>query len=132
MRPQSRPAATNRLESVLGKLTAQSSCDSDSTRWRALFDVKESPKELTILVDLPGVDEDEISIEAKTGAICIWASREFDHDNEDAEEYRMIGRPYGAFHCEVPVPETAQTEEMTAKYKRGVLRVNVPVRRPKC
>ncbi|HTQ10735.1 MAG TPA: Hsp20/alpha crystallin family protein [Fimbriimonadaceae bacterium] len=98
-------------------------------QWIALVDVKETPHEVTILVDLPGVDEDEILIEAKNGTVYVSAPRDFDHDNEDAEDYTRLDRPYGEFHCEVPLPELAAPDEMTAKYRRGVLKVNVPCRR---
>ena len=96
--------------------------------WQALFDVKETRKEITILVDLPGVDEDRISIKRVDGSLVIKADREFDHELEDTEEYRRIERPYGQLGCTVSVPDTADTDGMTAKYKRGVLKVHIPLK----
>ena len=127
MKPVSRAVTVGGADK--SKRAVASPEESFGQNWHALFDVKETPHEITILVDLPGVDEDDIEIEAKNGAVCIDAPREFDHDNEDAEEYTKIERPYGTFRCEVTVPADAVLDEMTAKYKRGVLKVQVPCRR---
>jgi len=132
MRPELRPNTAGHLGIARGKMPSRSRDEDAQQHWDALFDVKETPREITILVDLPGVEEDEISIEAENGTIYVWAPREFDHDNEDAEEYTRLGRPYGAFRCEVLVPASAEIEEMTAKYKRGVLKVSVPCKRLSC
>jgi HSP20 family protein len=101
----------------------------ESTLISAAFDVKQTAKELLIIVDLPGVDEDEIAIKTSDRRIEIRAPRDFDHDSEDAEEYTALHRPYGTFACSVTLPNNADPEEMTAKYKRGVLKVRIPVKR---
>jgi len=132
MRPELRPITVGHIGTARGKMRSRPKNEDAQQHWDALFDVKETPREITILVDLPGVDEDEIEIEAENGTIYVSAPRVFDHDNEDAEEYTRLGRPYGVFHCEVIVPASAVIDEMTAKYKRGVLKVSVPCRHTSC
>lgn len=130
MRPVPRPFKIDPLEAALDRLVGSTESDFEvSQAWEPFYDVKETPTETTIFVDLPGVDEDEISIEEITGSIEVSVRREFDHDTEDAEEYTRLGRPYGAFVCRVPLSPKADAEEMTAKYRRGVLKIRVPTRR---
>ncbi len=93
----------------------------------ACYDVKSVRGELTVAVDLPGVDEDEIGIDVVGDVLHVVVERGFDLDNEDPEDYTKIGRPYGVFTCTVPLPESAEAEAMTAKYKRGVLKVRIPL-----
>lgn len=128
MRPAPHPVNPDPLVSALGRLVGACQPISEDTQiWEALFDVKETPKEITVIVDLPGVDEDEISIETKSGALQVCVARDFDHDTEDAEEYSKLGRPYGVFACSVALPINAKPDGMTAKYKRGVLKVRIPI-----
>jgi HSP20 family protein len=96
--------------------------------WHVPYDIKEAAREFVVLVDLPGVDEDEIRIDVRGEFLEIEAMREFDHDREDAEEYTHIERSYGRLACRIALPSSLETEEITAKYKRGVLTVRMPWR----
>jgi HSP20 family protein len=110
------------LESALSRLVGPG----QFSKVRAAFDVKRTSGETIVFVDLPGVDEDDIQISESRGQLTISATREFNHDLEDAEEYTQLGRSYGAFQCSVDLPPSADANAMTAKYTRGVLKVRVP------
>jgi HSP20 family protein len=118
-------APENDLAASIGRLVAPK----NSKRVQAAFDVKQTAGETVVLVDLPGVDEDDIRVSEDKGVLSISAPREFNHDLEDAEEYTQLGRPYGAFYCSVLLSPSADAESMTAKYTRGVLKVRVPNKR---
>jgi HSP20 family protein len=75
---------------------------------------------------LPGVDEDEIKIDFENGRLCIEGVREFDHDNFDAEEFSVIDRPYGSYDLSILLPAGSNANLARAKYKRGVLRLQIP------
>jgi HSP20 family protein len=111
-----------------------SPCSSSSTQsatngiWHPLADIKVTPKYLTVFLDLPGVDEDSVDVAADGGTLRICGERDFDHDAEDAEEFSEINRIYGEYLFETPLPSDAVAGEVTAKYKRGVLKVRVPRR----
>jgi len=96
------------------------------THWQPSFDVRLLPSEFTLLVDLPGVDEDDVLLDIACKKLVVSGDRPFDHDKEDAEEYSVIDRPYGRFHISVQLPDNAVTDEMRAKHKRGVLKVQIP------
>jgi HSP20 family protein len=92
-------------------------------------DVKETSSEYLIVIDLPGVDEDEIHLAFQDGVFTCQVDREFDHDAEDAEEYIRLDRPYGHFETKVMLGGDGVFDLATAKYKRGVLKVRIPRRR---
>lgn len=91
-----------------------------------LGDIKESRAAVTVYIDLPGIDEDELTIGFENGTLLVFGEREFDHDNEDAEEYSVIDRPYGRFRYRIAVEGALDTLNITAKYKRGVLKIRIP------
>lgn len=90
------------------------------------IDVKEDASEYVVYADIPGVDEDEIDIRLVGDILTISGERSFDHDNEDAEDYVRLERPYGPFERSLNIPAGLNSNGMTAKYKRGVLKVRVP------
>lgn len=98
-------------------------------RWMPSFDVKITDREAVVLIDLPGVDEDDLGIEVLPGSILVRGERPFDHDQEDAEEYTSLGRPYGPFLVQTDLSCDVDPNRATAKYRRGVLRVRVPIAR---
>lgn len=89
-------------------------------------DIKVDGSEVVVLADLPGIDEDEIDIQMVGDVLSISGERSFDHDAEDAEEYVRLERPYGPFERKVELPSGLNAGGITAKYKRGVLKVRVP------
>jgi HSP20 family molecular chaperone IbpA len=90
------------------------------------IDLKEDGKEFVIYADLPGVDEDDIEIKLESNVLAIKADREFDHDNEDSEQYVMLERRHGPYKRVINIPGMLDKEGMTAKYKRGVLKIRIP------
>lgn len=94
--------------------------------WVPLGDIKESKSAITVYIDLPGVDEDDLTIRYENGLLVVFGEREFDHDNEDAEEYTTIDRPYGRFRYKIGLEGPLDSMNVTAKYKRGVLKIRIP------
>lgn len=120
----------NRLVDLLRPREGQSDADSGYA-WIPLGDVKESRTSITVYIDLPGIDEDELTIGCDNGTLLVFGERDFDHDNEDAEEYSVIDRPYGRFRYRVAVDGALDTLNITAKYKRGVLKIRIPKATPR-
>jgi HSP20 family protein len=100
----------------------------DAPVWDPPFDVRDSRQEMVVFVDLPGMDEDDIEIHLQNAELRVQGTREFDHDTEDAEEFITIERPYGSFDLHINVPVSVDPEQISAKYKRGVLKVRLPKR----
>jgi len=89
-------------------------------------DVKENGREYVAFFDLPGIDEDELHFEAGTTSLRVYVARDFDHDQEDAEEFIRLERPFGHFEATLSFANPVRLDHLTAKYRRGVLKVRVP------
>lgn len=89
-------------------------------------DVRESGTEYAVFLDIPGVDEDDLNVTWDADELVISGHREFDHDLEDAEEFIRLERPYGAFQYRTTFAKPVVASAITAKYRRGVLKIRVP------
>jgi HSP20 family protein len=93
-------------------------------------DLKEDRREYVVFIDLPGVDEDEISVVGFESSLRISADRDFNHDHEDAEEFIRLERPFGRFEAVLSFVNPVHWHLITARYRRGVLKVRVPKQLP--
>jgi HSP20 family protein len=92
--------------------------------WIPTADVWETEEELIYAFDLPGISEDEISVELDDGALTVSAERVREHSVEDGRYYRFERR-FGTFTRTIGVPQGVTEDSVTASYRNGVLEVHV-------
>ena len=96
-------------------------------------DISGTEKEYLISAELPGIEEKDIELEVHGDALRIKAQREHESKDENKDEkkgYYRIERHYGMFQRVLHLPEDADTENVTANYKNGVLNINVARKMP--
>jgi HSP20 family protein len=93
--------------------------------WVPTVDVWETEHELVYAFDLPGVPEDQISVELNDGALTVTAERER-AEEVDGERFYRFERRFGTFSRTVGLPEGVSDADITAAYRAGVLEVRVP------
>ena len=92
--------------------------------WVPALDVWETENEVVYAVDLPGITEDDISVELDDGALTISAERERTHEEKEDRFYRFERR-FGTFSRTFGVPQGVSEGDISADYKDGVLEVHV-------
>lgn len=90
-------------------------------------DIVASDAEYTITVELPGVEEGDVNIEVVDDTLTIHGRKEKVKEERNAQYYCME-RSYGAFQRLLSLPEDADSDAITASFKKGVLTVTVPRR----
>jgi HSP20 family protein len=93
--------------------------------WVPALDVWETPTEVVYAFDLPGIPEDDISIEVKEDTLTISAERVKTDDSSDNGFYRFERR-YGSFARAVGLPQGVDQDKIAARYENGVLEIRVP------
>lgn len=91
------------------------------------MDVSESEKEYRIDVELPGLEEKDITVTLENGVLAIAGERKEERENRDEKRgfsHRESVR--GSFQRALRLPEDADEKGVTASYKSGVLAVTVP------
>jgi HSP20 family protein len=93
--------------------------------WVPSLDVWETPTEVVYAFDLPGIPEEQISIEVKDETLTISAERAKTQETNEDGFYRFERR-YGTFARAVGLPQGVDQENISARYENGVLEVRVP------
>lgn len=86
-------------------------------------DLIESPNDYTVHVDLPGVEDLDISIRDRV--LCMKAERKAAHEVEN-DVVHSFERSYGKVQRKILLPINADAEHAQAKFKNGVLTVTFP------
>src|ERR1051326_2621515 len=93
--------------------------------WAPSVDIYETENELVLKADLPDVDQKNIDVRVENQTLTIAGERKFEHE-EGGKGYHRIERSYGQFTRSFAVPNTFDTEKVTAGYRNGVLTVTLP------
>jgi len=93
--------------------------------WAPVVDVKENEKELTFMVELPGLVEKDIDVEVLGDLLTISGKRELKAE-ERREDYVRIERSYGTFKRSFSLDVPVKPEDAVARFESGVLTVIVP------
>jgi len=98
--------------------------DTDIT-WSPRVDVNETENEITIDVELPGIDKKDVKVEVKNNVLSISGERKMEKKTENTESSR-IERHYGKFERTFGLPDTVVADKVLAKYKDGILALTLP------
>src|SRR5207247_1699497 len=92
--------------------------------WVPTADVWETEDEIVYAFDLPGIPEDEISVELDDGALTVTAEREREQTTEGESFYRAERR-FGRFSRTIGLPQGVSEGDVSAHCEHGVLEVHV-------
>jgi HSP20 family protein len=84
----------------------------------------DDPPTLTVQVELPGVDPDDVQLIASPRALLIAGER---RRPKDCGHYQQLEIDYGPFQRSITLAEDIDPEAATATYERGILTVRLPV-----
>ena len=94
-------------------------------RWIPAMDLVESDEHLVLRADLPGMSEDDVTIEIKDGVLTVSGERKAEHESENEGFYR-VERAYGGFSRSLSLPQGINAAAVNASFDRGVLEVRIP------
>ncbi len=93
--------------------------------WVPALDVWETETDVVYAFDLPGLAEDEISIEVADDTLTVTGERS--RATEDrGDRFFRYERRYGSFSRAVGLPAGVDDSKVVATYKDGVLEVKAP------
>jgi HSP20 family protein len=96
-----------------------------TSEWVPAVDVKEEPNRFVILADIPGVDPKDVEITMENGVLTIKGERA-EEAQEEREGYTRMERVRGTFYRRFTLPDTAESERISAKTRNGVLELVIP------
>src|SRR5579884_335846 len=92
------------------------------TGFTPTLDVRETSDEYLVLVDLPGVKSQDVTIELNDNMLTISGSRL----PVETGEAQLAERPYGSFTRSLTLPKGVDGDQIAAHYHDGVLELHIP------
>ena len=93
--------------------------------WKPLMDIYEAPDEIFILAEIAGVDKDDLELEISTKAVRIHGIRRSGAPPAEKATFRLAEIQYGPFERVLFLPSPIDTEQVTASYTNGFLKVRL-------
>lgn len=88
-------------------------------------DTAEDEKQYEISIELPGVDEKDITLSIEGGALSVKGEKKSERE-EKKRDYHLTERSYGSFSRSFRLPENVDQERIEADFAKGVLRITLP------
>jgi len=98
-----------------------------TSAWSPAVDVRETNDELTMLVELPGLDTKEVSVSVEKNVLTISGEKKkMFEEGDDDSKYHVVERYYGRFERSFRLPQTVSADKVDARLKDGVLAISLP------
>lgn len=90
--------------------------------WMPNVDIYENKDQIVLEAELPGMNREDFEITVENSVLTLRGERRFEKRDE-TDNYHRVERAYGTFARSFTLPPTVSSENATAEYKNGVLRV---------
>jgi len=94
-------------------------------RWMPAMDLAETQDHFVLRADLPGMSEEDVTVEVEDATLTISGERKAEHQ-ETRDGYLRVERGFGTFSRSLTLPRGVDADGVTANFERGVLEVRVP------
>jgi HSP20 family protein len=121
------PSSLDRIESWLAhrnqtlNAVPSNGHSEEPTLWHPPVDVREDAERITLVADLPGLEQSDVAISIEQNVLTLRGERRRDGDASGHRE-----RIHGLFSRAFTLPPTVDLEHVSADMKAGVLTVTLP------
>ena len=114
----------NRLfeESFAGRLEEPAVVGSGT--WTPLADAYETPEAFVVLLELPGIDEDDVEVQVDGDTLTVKGQRRGHRLRPD--RFHRMERSHGPFSRSLQLSEDVDADRVNAQLRDGVLRLELP------
>lgn len=96
-----------------------------TAEWVPAVDIKEEAERYVLLADLPGVSPNSIDVTLENGILTLSGQRATEAKTH-REGYKRVERQSGNFHRRFSLPDTVDSEGVSARCANGVLEITIP------
>ena len=94
-------------------------------RWIPAMDLVETDEHFVLRADLPGLTQEDVSIELEDNVLTVSGERKSEHEDR-REGYYRVERAFGSFARSLTLPEGVDPDAVAASFDKGVLEVRIP------
>ena len=114
---------SNRLSQAFGEASPLAR---EGHEWLPAVNVEETPEELVLTAELPGMTEDDVEIELENNILTVRGSKEQTREESEDRRYHLWERRWGSFQRSFTLPRSVSPERIAATFANGVLTVHMP------
>ena len=96
------------------------------SEWTPAVDICETDEELTLAVELPGVQPENVEVSAADGVLIIQGERTDERKEGEDGRYYVLERNYGSFMRRFRLPQGVDSSAILADVEHGILQVHIP------
>jgi HSP20 family protein len=95
--------------------------------WAPVVDVNETGSEVSIAVELPGIDPSAVEIIYENDVLTVKGEKKSTRKEGETEtRYHLVERTFGSFARSFRMPKGLDENKIDAQYANGVLTIRVP------
>jgi HSP20 family protein len=95
--------------------------------WVPVVDVNETASDVTLTVELPGIDPSAVEITYENDVLTVKGEKKSTRKESDTEtRYHLVERTFGSFARSFRMPRGLDESTIDAQYANGVLTIRVP------
>lgn len=94
--------------------------------WSPSTEIVETPEELVLTAEFPGMDRKDIDISVDDGVLTLSGEKSAERKDEDKKTFLVWERSYGSFQRSFTLPRSVDTSKISAEFTQGVLKVRMP------
>ncbi|KAJ3085832.1 hypothetical protein HK102_013792 [Quaeritorhiza haematococci] len=98
----------------------------DEGDWFPDMDVIDTPKDVVIYVEVPGIPKENVKMDVRNDLLVISGQRPTNPELDSSDNIRLSEREFGRFRRVVRLPADVDVSNITAKIENGLLEVRVP------
>jgi HSP20 family protein len=95
-----------------------------TTSFAPPVDIYEDEHNITLKLEVPGIDEKDIDVRVENTTLTIHGERKIEKEEKE-ENFRRVERQYGSFTRSFTLPSSVDPGLVTAHYDKGVLKINL-------
>lgn len=114
----------NEMDRFLGHPLTKRANKNSQVDWLPAVDIHQDNEGYYFDLEAPGLEKDNFDVSMEDNTLSIKGERKH-HSEEKKKNFYRIEREYGTFARSFTLPETADSERVSAEYKNGILHVKV-------
>jgi len=122
----------SRASGALTRFRSSSSSQSDlpelvrGNEWGLLAaDLFDDGEKVVVRLESPGMELDDFDVCVHDDTLIVRGEKRYQNERTEGG-YRIAECAYGSFERAIPLPENVDGSQAKAKYRRGVLRIELP------
>ena len=95
-----------------------------TTSFAPPVDIYEDEHNITLKLDVPGIDEKDIDVRIDNNTLTVHGERKIEKEEKE-ENFRRVERQYGSFTRSFTLPSSVDPGQVNANYDNGVLKIKL-------